>query len=314
MLINPSSNTMNYRNIIYCVILILSSCNNNENPFSYGNDTHSRGKMNLLVEESFKPLFETSIYTFEGQYPKTDIQVKYASEGEIIDAFFKDSVKTICISRDFTKLEKAQLKKKQVEVRSDKIAEDAVALILHPANPDSLMTIAQIKAIIRGEKTAWTGLKTKINIVFDKQNSANFYYLKNFCDLNKLPVNLFAVNSNEEVINYVKENKNALGVIGLNWISDSDDFDTLGFVKGINVVAIAKDDKSDYFKPHAGFIYTKEYPLSREIWLINKAKKSGVNTGFVLFMKGDKGQLIVQKSALVPSTAPVRLIQLITEE
>lgn len=312
--INYFSITMCYRNFIYCVLLISTACNNNENPFSYGADTHSRGKMNILVEESFKPLFETSIYTFEGQYPKTDIQAIYASEGEIIDAFFKDSVKTICISRDFTKLEKAQLKKRQVEVRSDKIAEDAVALILHPTNPDSLMTIAQIKAIIRGEKTIWTGLKTKINIVFDKQNSANFYYLKNFCDLNKLPINLFAVNSNEEVINYVKQNKNALGIIGLNWISDSDDFDTLGFVQGINVVAIAKDDKSDYFKPHAGFIYTKEYPLSREIWLINKAKKSGVNTGFVLFMKGDKGQLIVQKSALVPATAPVRLIQLITEE
>ena len=305
---------MSYRNIICCFILLISACNNNENPFSYGADTHSRGKMNLYVEESFKPLFETSIHTFESQYPKASIQVKYASEGEIIDAFFKDSLKTICISRDFTKLEKVQLKKRQVEVRSDKIAEDAVALILHPANPDSLMTIAQIKAIIRGEKTTWTGLKTKINVVFDKQNSANFYYLKNFCDLNKLPVNLFAVNSNEEVINYVKENKNAIGIIGLNWISDSDDFDTLGFVSGINVVAIAKDDKSDYFKPHAGYIYTKEYPLSREIWLINKAKKSGINTGFVLFMKGDKGQLIVQKSALVPATAPVRLIQLVTEK
>ncbi len=314
MPINPSSKTMDYRKIIYCVILILSSCNNNENPLSYGADTHSRGKMGFLVEESFKPLFETSIYTFESQYPKAHIQVKYASEREIIDAFFKDSVKTICISRDFTTLEKAKLKKNHVEVRSDKIAEDAVALILHPTNPDSLMTIAQIKAIIRGEKTVWTGLKTKINIVFDKQNSANFYYLKNFCDLNKLPVNLFAVNSNEEVINYVKQNKNALGIIGLNWISDSDDFDTLGFVSGINVVAIAKDDKSDYFKPHAGYIYTKEYPLNREIWLINKAKKSGINTGFVLFMKGDKGQLIVQKSALVPASAPVRLIQLITEE
>lgn len=295
------------------VLLLISACNTNENPFSYGNDTHSRGKMSIYVEESFKPLFETSIYTFQGQYPKAKITPSYLSEGAIIDAFFKDSVKTICISRDFTASEKKTLKKMKVEVRSDKIAEDAVALILHPSNPDSLMTIEQIKAIIRGESTRWKGLKTNINIVFDKQNSANFFYLKNFCKLNKMPINLFAVNSNEEVINYVKANKNALGVIGLNWISDSDDFDTLAFVNGINVVALAKDEKSDYFKPFAGYIYTKEYPLNREIWLINKAKQSGLNTGFVLFMKGDKGQLIVQKSALVPATAPVRLIQLINE-
>lgn len=295
------------------ILLLISACNTNENPFSYGDDTHSRGKMSIYVEESFKPLFETSIYTFQGQYPKAKITPSYLSEGEIIDAFFKDSVKTICISRDFTASEKKTLKKMNVEVRSDKIAEDAVALILHPSNPDSLMTIEQIKAIIRGESTRWKGLKTDINIVFDKQNSSNFFYLKNFCKLNNMPINLFAVNSNEEVINYVKANKNALGVIGLNWISDSDDFDTLAFVNGINVVALAKDEKSDYFKPFAGYIYTKEYPLNREIWLINKAKQSGLNTGFVLFMKGDKGQLIVQKSALVPATAPVRLIQLINE-
>jgi hypothetical protein len=47
--------------------------------------------------------------------------------------------------------------------------------------------------------------------------------------------------------------------------------------------------------------------------MINKAKKSGLNSGFVLFMKGDKGQLIIQKSALVPATAPIRLIQIVKE-
>jgi phosphate transport system substrate-binding protein len=303
------------RNLYLLVFLfiLMSSCSSNENPFSYGNDTHSRGIMKLLVEDSFKPLFETSIYTFESQYPKAKISVKYDSEGEIIKAFFNDSVKTICISREFTKKEKEVLKSKRIEVRSDKIAEDAIALIIHPSNPDSLMTVKQIKDIILGKTTSWPDLKMKINIVFDKQNSANFNYLKKLCDLKGLPLNLFAVQSNEEVINYVKKNKSALGIIGLNWISDSDDFETLGFVDGINVVAVAKDNGSDYFKPYAGYIFTKEYPLSREIWLINKAKKSGLNTGFVLFMKGDKGQLIVQKSALVPASAPVRLIQLITE-
>ena len=303
------------RNLYLLVFLfiLMSSCSSNENPFSYGNDTHSRGTMKLLVEDSFKPLFKTSIYTFESQYPKAKITVKYDSEEEIIKAFFNDSVKTICISREFTKKEKEVLKSKRIEVRSDKIAEDAIALIIHPSNPDSLMTVKQIKDIILGKTTSWPDLKMKINIVFDKQNSANFNYLKKLCDLKGLPLNLFAVQSNEEVINYVKKNKSALGIIGLNWISDSDDFETLGFVDGINVVAVAKDNVSDYFKPYAGYIFTKEYPLSREIWLINKAKKSGLNTGFVLFMKGDKGQLIVQKSALVPASAPVRLIQLITE-
>lgn len=291
----------------------MSSCSEGENPLAYSSDTHGRGKTTIQIEESFKPLFDTSIYTFESQYPKADIVPVYSSEGKIIEAFFQNKIKTICISRDFTKEEKARLKTQQVEVRSDKIAQDGVALIVNPANTDTLMTMDKLKRILSGKDTVWSGLKTKINVVFDQENSANFNYLKNLVDDKNLPVNVFAVNSNVEVINYVKKNKSALGVIGLNWISDQDDFDVLDFVDGIKVVSVAKKEGGKYFKPYAGFIYTQEYPLYREIWMINKGKRSGLNSGFVIFMKGEKGQLIVQKSALVPANAPVRLIQMTTE-
>jgi phosphate transport system substrate-binding protein len=97
---------MSYIYTLCGLFIILSSCSSNENPFSYGNDTHSRGEMVLYVEESFKPLFKTSINTFESQYPTAHIQPKYSSEGEIIKEFFNGNVKTICISRDFTEKEK----------------------------------------------------------------------------------------------------------------------------------------------------------------------------------------------------------------
>jgi phosphate transport system substrate-binding protein len=144
-------------------------------------------------------------------------------------------------------------------------------------------------------------------------NSANFNYLRQFVGQNNLPANIFAVKSNAEVIAYVKKNKSALGVIGLNWISDQDDFDVKDFVKGLKVMSVAESKSKPFYKPYAGLIYTREYPLRREIWMINKAKRSGIHTGFVLFMTGEKGQTIITKSALVPATAPVRLIQLNTE-
>ena len=295
------------------ILVILSACNDEENPFAYSKDTHSRGATKIYIEESFKPLFDTSIYTFESQFPRGEIKTVYKSEGDIIQAFYDNKIKTICISRDFTSLEKRELKKAQVEVRSDKIAEDALALIIHPSNPDSILILSELKDILLGKTKQWPALKTPINIVFDNENSANYFYLKRLFDLKKVPVNMFAVKSNAEVISYVKENKNALGIIGLNWISDADDFDALNFVNGITVMSIAKDETTSYYKPFASYIYTKEYPLAREIWMINKAKKAGLAAGFILFMKGDKGQLIIQKSALVPANSPIRLISLETE-
>ena len=95
--------------------LILYSCTQQDNPFAYQSDTHSRGKAVVYIEESFKRLFDTSIYTFESQFPKADIIPMYLSENAIIDAFYKDSTKTIVISREFTKEELAYLKSKKVE-------------------------------------------------------------------------------------------------------------------------------------------------------------------------------------------------------
>jgi phosphate transport system substrate-binding protein len=296
--------------LIVSVVVILTGCNSSENPLAYAENAHGRGSVKIYIEESFKPLFETSIYTFESFYPKANITPIYKSEGEIINAFFANKTKTICISRDLTKAEKYKLKKNSVEVRSEKIAEDALALIIHPSNNDSLITIDELKAIISGKKTSWNSTKAKINVVFDQKNSANFTYLVNLCKVKELPINVFAVKSNVEVINYVKNNPSALGVIGLNWISDQDDFNVLDFVNGLKVMSVAKNTKSGHLKPFAGYIYTREYPLNREIWMINKAGRQTLNSGFVLFMKGDKGQLIVQKSALVPANAPVRLIEI----
>jgi phosphate transport system substrate-binding protein len=292
---------------------ILVSCSNGNRPIGYESDTHGRGFAKILVEESFKPLFDTSIYTFESQYPHANVQAVYLSEGEIIEDFLNNKAKTICISRDFTEKEKSELRKRQVEVRSDKVAQDAITLIVHPENKDTLMTVDQLKRILTGKDSIWPNLKSRINVVFDQENSANFNYLVNLVKLKELPINVFAVKSNVEVINYVKNNKSALGVIGLNWISDQDDFDVLDFVKGLTVVSIAKNKNEEYFKPYASYIYTRDYPLSRDIWLINKAKRSGLHTGFVLFMIGEKGQTIVQKSALLPANAPIRLIQITTE-
>lgn len=297
----------------FLVLFFLYACNSSENPLAYQTDTHGRGKAKILIEESFRRLFDTSIYTFESQYPKANIIPEYMAENEIIDAFFKNKSKTIVISRDLTEEEKKALKSRQVEVRSDKIAIDAIAIIVNPANKDTLMTIDQLKAILTGKQSKWNSLNKEINVVYDQPNSANFNYLKNYCGEEISNKKLFAVNSNEEVINYVKKNPGAMGVIGVNWISDQDDFDVLDFLDGIKVVALAEEKNGKYFQPYSGLIYTKEYPLTRDIWMINKGRRSGLNTGFVNFMTGDIGQTIIQKSSIVPARSPIRLIEMSTE-
>jgi len=302
------------RSLLFSVLLGLTlwSCNEHENPLAYQNDTHGRGKATIFIEDSYKPLFTSCIYSFEGKYPKAKITGKFLSEGQIIDSFFENKVKTICISRDFTKEEKAILKSKNVQVRSELIAYDAVALITHPSNSDTLVSVKDIKDWLTKDGARWPTSNKAINMVFDRENSANFNFLARLAGNKKLSTSVYALKSNEEVINYVKKTPNALGFIGVNWISDQEDLEVMHFLDSINVLYVSAAEGEPGFQPYAGTIWTKEYPLFREVWMINKARKAGLNSGFVLYMTGERGQLIIQKSELVPAKAPIRLIQFTT--
>jgi phosphate transport system substrate-binding protein len=294
--------------ILFCAVL-LTACDSNNNPFVYQKDAHGRGKAHIYVEESFKPLFTTSISTFESQYPKAKVTANYSAENDIIAAFYANKTKTIVITRNFNAKEKEYLKSKNVSYRSDKIATDAVVIIMHPSMADTILSVAQIKRLLSDNDALLPSNANPTQIVFDQKGSANFNYLTNMLQIDQLATRVSALKSNEEVINYVKTHPGAMGIIGLNWISDQDDPTSLSFMDGVRVASVFSNNPSDACKPYAGFIYTKEYPLIRDIWVINKGRRSGLHTGFVLFMKkDDKGQLIIQKSGLVPALTPVRLV------
>ena len=293
---------------IAITLFVLQSCTDTNSQLNSG------AKEAIFIEESYKPLFTTCLYTYEGLIHKSQLDAKYCTELEAIDALLKNKTKTIFISRDFTKEEKAKLLLSQVEVRSEKIADDAVALIVNPANQDTTMSVDQLKKILTGQVKKWPSSKSDIVVVFDNQNSANFKYMQDLTKKAAIPENVFAVKSNEEVIKYIKDHPSALGVIGVNWISDEDDAAVLDFLNGLVVVSLSEKENGECFKPYQSYIYDRSYPLTRELWSLNKASRQGANSGFVNFLSGEKGQLIIQKSSLVPSNSPIRMIQISTEK
>jgi len=300
---------MKYFILLLIGFLVSTACDHNNNPFVYQKDAHGRGKAEILVEQSFQPLFQTSIETFMSQYPRARVSAQYLTENDIIEAFYANKSKTIVITRDFNDKEKKYLQSKNVSYRSDKIATDAVVIVMHPYMTDTLLSIAQIRNLLRGDKTKLASNTLPKQIVFDQNGSANFNFMINMLQIGQLGQNVSALKSNQEVINYVKTHPGTMGIIGLNWISDQEDPASMAFMDGLRIASVYDTDPQTACKPYAGFIYTKEYPLIRDIWVINKGRRSGLNTGFVLFMKkDDKGQLIIQKSGLVPALTPVRLV------
>lgn len=300
-------------------MLILAGCNMmGVQPLT---ETPTRGNISISVDESFQLLFDTELYTFHALYTDAKIQAGYKPESDVLADLMNDSVRTIVLTRDLTKEEKALLFEQKFLAVTTKVAHDGLALLVNRDNADTMLSVEQLENIFRGKLSTWNQINPKspsspVNVVFDNNKSGNVRYMREkFALTGNFPSNCFAVNSNEEVIKYVENNRSALGIISVNWVSDKNDSVSNRFLKNIKVVAVGTDNESasSYYKPYQGYIAEGSYPLSREVYMISREPFAGLGTGFVSFVAGEKGQRIILKSGLVPATMPVRLIKVIKD-
>jgi phosphate transport system substrate-binding protein len=286
-------------------------------------DETTYGSCSISVDESYRPIIEAEEYAFESIYNDAHVNIVYKPEGELMKDLMRpgDSTRFIVISRDMNAEEKAFFKSKNSSPEVLKIAYDAVAIISNKDNPNDSLTVKQISQILSEKLLTWkdidpgSGADT-INIVFDNRQSGNARFIKEqfLGNSDKLPKHCYAVNTNADVINYVRDHKNALGVIGVNWISDKDDSLSKEIMKQIQVVAIGSDSTGgQYIKPYQAYIAQKTYPLCRTVYIINREGRMGLGTGFALYIASDKGQRIVLKDGLVPATMPVRIVNINNE-
>ncbi len=303
------------KNVVAIAFLfVIGACNHNPVGADY-TDTATSGEVTISVDESYTMLFDTQIYTFEALYPNAKVHVKYRTEPEALKDLMTDSSKVAIINRELTQQETKMFQKANIYPVTTKIAEDAVALIVNNKNHDTLFSVKQIKRFLAGEDTIWPSSKEKpLHIVFDNANSANYRFMKNLIENQGFGQNVFAVHSNTEVISYVSTHENAMGIIGVNWISDLDDTLTQSFLKEITVVSLTDEaypnELTKFRKPMQAYIANKSYPLSRSVYMINRQTRAGLGTGFVSFVAGEKGQRIMKLAGLVPATIQVRLIQI----
>jgi phosphate transport system substrate-binding protein len=301
--------------IVVAVIALYSCADQKTEP----SDTPTSGEVNVVVDESYQQLFDTQIYTFESLYERAKVHALYLPEGKAIQRLIDDSCKVVVLGRDLTSDERKRFEKANLFPISTKIAEDAVAFVINNENKDTAMTVAKIKSILLGNDSLWTQLNKqsklgKINIVFDNNGSANTTYIRDSVLHGKaFSKNAFSVKSNPEVIEYVNKNKNAIGVLSVNWISDRDDTLTVNFLKKVKVLALSKDSVSEAVKPYQAYIKTKDYPFTRGVYMINRQTRAGLGMGFVSFVAGEKGQIMILKAGLVPAIAPVRLVEINTK-
>lgn len=278
-------------------------------------DTITTGEITIAVEEGYKPVIASCIDVFDSIYRTAKINPRYVSEGEAVNALIQDSVQVIIIGRQLTAKETEYFQSRGFTPPTTPIAYDALAIIMHPENRDTVLTVQQVRDILTGKTVSWKEINSKsalgnIQLVFDNPLSGTLRYVRDSVIYGKeLSKQASALKTNADVIDYVSKNKSAVGIISANWISDTDDGGVQKFMREIKIADVAKEIGKEGYGPYQAYIATGDYPYKRTIYIINaQARRNGLGAGFSSYLAKD-GQRIMLKDGLLPANAVTRLIK-----
>ncbi|HET9571418.1 MAG TPA: substrate-binding domain-containing protein [Bacteroidales bacterium] len=307
--------------VLILLVVILGSvsvaCNQKKGPER--TDTTTSGVATVICDDCFSPILREEANVFQSMNGDATIKLRFANEVDALNLLFKDSVRLIVAARDLTPVEKKALQDKKMLPRSAKIAVDGIALIINKSNKDTLITVDEFRRILSGKIRTWGDLRPgssrgTIDVIFDNANSSTVRYVQDSVSKGKfLSKNIYAKENNQAVLDYVSKTPNALGIIGVNWVSNPDDSTKLTFIDKIRVMSVSPYEVADAdnsFAPVPAYLMLERYPFFRYIYMIITDAPGYLPSGFMNFVGGDRGQRIILKSGLVPSTRPMRLVNI----
>jgi len=260
------------------LLLLVAACNSAQQQPAL--DTPNEGTIHISVEQSFKPFIDEQLKVFASSNPKANIIVHYKSEIECIKDLVEDSTRMVIVTRGLDKKEQAGFKTQLgFNPTFGILAYNAVAVIVHQKAKDTVFSMKDLQDRLTGKNAG--------KVVMDGNNLTG--------------VTRFG---SEAVIEYIAENPDAIGFVGMNWIGDTYDAKQDKYrekVKTGLVECTLCIEKGYFSHPSPSTISKGQYSLSLPIYFILKENSPGLGSGFLNFMSLERGQLIFRRSFLVPA-------------
>jgi phosphate transport system substrate-binding protein len=288
---------MRYLYIMLSICILATACKTSSTTEQI--DTPSEGRIRISVEESFKPFIEQELKVFALSFPKATIEVSYKSEIDCFKDLASDSTRMIIVTRGLNKKEQANYKDQLSYAPTFGIlAYNAIAVVVNKKSKDSVFTMAEISTALSG--------KNNKQVVMDGSNLTGVVrFLKDsLLHQTAFGKNVVSAKGSEEVISYIKDNPNAIGFVGMNWVGDNYDPKQMEDRKTLKMALVECTlciEKGYYSQPSQSNISKGHYSLTLPIYYILKENAPGLGTGLLNFMSLERGQLIFQRAFLVPA-------------
>ncbi|WP_081810142.1 PstS family phosphate ABC transporter substrate-binding protein [Candidatus Methanoperedens nitratireducens] len=249
------------------------------------------GELKLDGSTTVFPIADRAARTFMKNHPQVKITVQQSSTGEGLDRFLRGESDISDATRPPKDSEYSTARSRGMELYMTLISYDAVAVIVHPKNPVSDLTLSQLKAIyFDGDITDWSQLtdkKTgKINIyntdakisgtaeLFNKVVTGN--------DETPYVAGTTSIHPTPLMIPAIMNDPNGIAFTPMNWINSS-----------------VKTVKIDGITPKKEAVIDTSYPLGRKMYMITNGAPKGLTKEYINFVLSRDGQRIVEEEGFI---------------
>ena len=286
--------------IIMLVILVLTACRADSNrPLSDNDGASSQRALQNKGSDTLVNLALAWAETYRTVNPSLSIAVTGGGSGTGIAALINGTVDIANASRQMKDKEIAAAKENGIEPVEHVVAIDALAVIVHPDNPVSRLTIDQLADIFSGRVTNWQavgGRDAPIVVLSRETNSGtHVYFLEEVVRKgDKENRDIFAPHtllmpSSVGITSELRRNPNAIGYDGLGYVTEHE-----------KVIAVARDENAAYVVPSADSGADGSYPISRGLYMYTAGQPAGPIADYINWIQGQDGQTIVADLGFVP--------------
>lgn len=246
-----------------------------------------RPTLRVSGSSTLLPFTQKAAEVYLKNRPELLLTVSGTGTGEGIRSLIDGNIDIADASRDLKPEEAQRAKDQGVTLEKLTVAIDCLAVIVHPENPVSNITMDELKGIYLGAITNWNqvGGPDLVIVPVNRDSSSGTFemWIEKVLHGARHRRDVQVQSSSGGVAYAVAGNRHAIGYVSLGFLSDS--------VKALSV---------DNFLPSRQTVQSQEYPIVRELYMFMRGDHSGEAEAFTQFVLSEKGAAVVEEEGFLP--------------
>ena len=254
----------------------------------------TQGIVNLKIKgsDTVLPLTQKEAETFMKNNKTAKITVTGGGSGVGIAAFLDGSTDIAMASRKMKMSEKMKLQDAGKAFKEVIIANDALSVIVNPANKVSQLTREQIEGIFTGKITNWKevgGDDLKIVAYSRESSSGTYEFFKEHVLNNKnYGTGILMMPATGAIVQSVSQTKGAIGYIGFAYME-----------KSVKPLKVSYDKGKTFVEPTVTNAKNKTYPVVRPLYYYYLTKDESKVKPFIDYILSVEGQKVVSEGGYI---------------